>query len=101
MQARMRQKCPWVSWKLSRIAASSVSPRSTSRYSAKTSLIITHMPGSTNIEIPSMINRVLMAASKAKVGHRRRAMASRSRFCGSRPWLRASRNRINAAVYKG
>ncbi len=94
----MRVKCPVVICMLSRMAMNGVSLRRTSRYSLNASLIITQMPGTTNSERPNMISRVLMAESTAKVGHRRTAMASTSRVCTSSPRLRASRNRISAAV---
>ncbi|MNR20035.1 hypothetical protein D3C85_1368560 [compost metagenome] len=83
------------------MACSGVSPRSTSRYSAKASLTITHSAGSTKAVAASMISRVLSPASTAKVGHCSTLAASRLRRLGRRPWLRASRNRISAALYSG
>ncbi|MCY1449279.1 hypothetical protein D9M71_660060 [compost metagenome] len=43
----------------------------------------------------------MSAVSRAKRGHRLAAIASRSRLRGDSPRLRASRNRISAAVYSG
>ncbi|MNP05159.1 hypothetical protein D3C76_971040 [compost metagenome] len=82
MQVRIRQKLPVVIWKLSRMAASGGRPRSTSRYSANTRLIITQIPGRMNSAAPAMISSELSITIKANDGHRRRAMASRLRLSG-------------------
>ncbi|MCY1183506.1 hypothetical protein D9M73_241360 [compost metagenome] len=100
-QIMMRMKCPVVMLALSRIACTTGRPRSTSRYSANTRLIMIHTPGKMNSARPAMISSELIRISKASCGHSCRARANRSRLAISWPLLRVSRYRISAALYSG
>ncbi|MNN80267.1 hypothetical protein D3C81_1969840 [compost metagenome] len=98
MHTRIRRKLPRARRMLSRMAASGCILRSTSRYSANASITISQMPGRKYSDSPIRISSVLTAVSKAKRGHRLADAANRSRVRGDSPRLRASRNRIRAAV---